>query len=235
MEILGMNRNENFQFSNDGSTYTMYEIEDFSQNTSNLMEEGTIKYDFFNYPQSSINYDKASFSFIISIPNEIQLTTEEKQANLSYYSLDDKKRKEIKKCFIKKIDSTYYNFSCSPTYDISTRIDSLQIKIDNNKNTRRRLSLFDKQKSITQLYPGVVLNANEKIDFEYNVTINNFIKKDDNGLSGGAIAGIVLGSVAAVVAIGIVIYCLIRKKSPKMPVNAANNANFQDSSINMNK
>ena len=83
-----MNRNENFQFSNDGSTYTTYEIEDFSQNTSNLMEEGTIKYDFFNYPQSSINYDKASFSFIISIPNEIQLTTEEKQANLSYYSLD---------------------------------------------------------------------------------------------------------------------------------------------------
>ena len=57
------------------------------------MEEGTIKYDFFNYPQSSINYDNTSFYFIISIPNEIQLTTEEKQANLSYYSLDDKKRK----------------------------------------------------------------------------------------------------------------------------------------------
>ena len=231
IEILEMHRNGSFQVSNNNRNYRTINVGNLTH-TEKLMEDDEIKYQSFNYPSQGIIQNDTSFYFIIIIPNDIQISNGQKQASLSYFSIDDDKRKETNLCFIKKINTTYYNFSCSPRHDINTLVSSLDIKFEDNINTKNRLRFLDSAKNITQLYLEEESYQNQNIYFEYNQTIKNFIKKSSSGLSGGAITGIVLASVAAIFAVGVIIYCLTRKAPPKMPPN---NVNFQDSSININK
>ena len=227
--IIDMNKIGDFQISDDNETFKTIQVNYLTGLNPNLMESRKIKYE----PFSSINYttdNKTLLSLNITTVNEIQLTADENPANLSYIQYeDDCYREETSRCSIKKINNTCYELNCEPRNDINASYSSLQIKIDNQINKKRQLRFLDNSENITLLYPGEDLNEN--IVFEYEPEIGNFTR-DDKGLSGGAIAGIVIGSVAAVVAIGIAIYFLTRKTPTKMPIN---NANFHDSSININK
>ena len=199
------------------------------------MEKRGINYmPFYDIECDSDN--KTNISCYFNAKSEIPLNNIENQANLSYTQFEDNQEEETNLCFISSDeDSDHYNsylyiLNCTPQHDIKAKYSSLGIKIDNEIKTKSRLRFLESSGNITQLYPGDDKSGN--IIFEYNPDIKTFKRESGKGLSGGAIAGIVLGSVAAAVAVGIAIYCLTRKSPSTMP---ANNANFQDSSININK
>lgn len=231
--IVDIKRITDFEFSNDNKTFVPYnQLKNLTKNSENLMEKNEIQYVLFSNISEYETNNKTNFSFNIITENEISLIYGESQANLSYIQNENNKKEETIICNISKtyIISKEYKIYCEPKHDINASFSLLKIIIDNEIDTRRRLRFLESSRYITQLYPGEDVSGN--IEFEYNPDIKTFKSDSGKGLSGGAIAGIVLGSVAAVVAIGIAIYCLTRKSPPTMP---ANNANFQDSSININK
>ena len=140
-----MHRNGSFQVSNNNRNYRTINVGNLTH-TEKLMEDDEIKYQSFNYPSQGIIQNDTSFYFIIIIPNDIQLSNGQKQVSLSYFNIDDEKREETNLCFIKKINTTYYNFSCSPRHDIYTNVSSLEIKFEDNINTKKRLRFLDSKK-----------------------------------------------------------------------------------------
>ena len=238
--IVNINRITDFEFSSNNATFEKYyQLKNLTKISENLMEKRGINYMPFNYIECYSD-NKTNISCIFNAENEIQLNNIENQANLSYTQSEDNQEEETNLCFISKyedFDFDHYNFylyilNCTPKHDIKAKYSSLGIKIDNEIKTKSRLRFLESSGNITQLYPGEDVSGNRNIEFEYNPDIKTFKRESGKGLSGGAIAGIVLGSVAAAVAVGIAIYCLTRKSPSTMP---ANNANFQDSSININK
>ena len=232
--IVDIKRISDFEFSSDNKTFKAYkQLKNLRKSSEDLMETKEIYYMpfiFFEYATEN----KTNFSLYFSTEDGNPLNNYKSQANLNYTQSEE----ETILCSLStnedySVSFNYYIYelNCTPKHDINAPLSSLEITIDNEINKERRLRFLQSSgNSITLLYPISDLDGN--ITFEYNPDIKTFRRESSSGLSGGAIAGIVLGSVAAVVAIGIAIYCLTRKSPPTMP---ANNANFQDSSININK
>ena len=236
--IVNIKRITDFEFSSNNVTFEKYhQLKNLTKISENIMEKRGINYmPIYNISCETDN--KTNISCYFNAESEIPLNNIENQANLSYTQFEDNQEEETNLCFISKyedFDFVHYNFywyilNCTPQHDIKAKYSSLGIKIDNEIKTKSRLRFLESSGNITQLYHGEDVSGN--IEFEYNPGIKTFKRDSGKGLSGGAIAGIVLGSVAAAVAVGIAIYCLTRKSPSTMP---ANNANFQDSSININK
>ena len=118
-----------------------------------------------------------------------------------------------------------YEFKCSPKHDINARFSSILIKIPNSKS---RLRLLQTTENITQLYPEE--QPTGYINYVFVPSVRTY-KEEDSGLSGGAITAIVLCTVAAVAAIGALLFFLNRKgPAIKIPENR----NMHESTDNIN-
>ena len=95
----------------------------------------------------------------------------------------------------------------------------------------RRLRFLDSRENKTFFTPT---NATGDIQFEYNPEVNTFARKASKkkGLSGGAIAAIVLATVAAVAAVGIAMFFLNR--GPVNPIKTSTEMNLPNSTTNIN-
>ena len=107
-------------------------------------------------------------------------------------------------CSIKKLENIKYQLDCYPKTSIKGRLDGV-----NGKTNEGRTLLIHK--------------ANNTDDY-VDILITNPVKASKNssgGLSGGAIAGIVLACCVALIAAGLAIYFCNIKKPVKPPVNAS--------------
>ena len=143
---------------------------------------------------------------------------------------------ETIKCTLseKKTNANIYNLICKPRKNISSFINTWKVivlKTDSGKNLR---NLADS--SSEQIF---YMNENSDKQLIYNYTKRNgngngiyYRKTSSGGLSGGTITGIVLASVAAVAAVGIV--AIIMNKVPNSPGKIDDQIRIPNSSTNIN-
>ena len=232
MDIIEIERTSNFNFSDDNSkdsSFSSIDVYDVTNGTSDLMETESTDYEPFNLENSedSTNKNGSSFSFDINIPNNIT-NLNEKKASLSYISINENKRNETNQCSIKKNGNNNYDYKliCSPKHDIYAPFSSIIIKIP--INTQNRLRILQSSANNIQLYPEN--NPTENINYIYKPNVKTY-ERDKKGLSGGAIAAIVLATVAVVAAIGAILF-FFNRKGPS--VKNSTNPKFQESSTNIN-
>ena len=220
--IINITPSNDYQFSDDNVTFTSPKL-NYSSNSINFTNTETEKN--FEYMQFFDNVDKGNYSFplIFSIDSSSNF---KKNAILEYTS-GNEGRKTIDNCTIKNIDNKdKMNFSidCSPDDDIYASLSSLEIIVvpEESKEKLRSLTSTEYKRLIAppdqEGYLSYIKNEN-------NVDIIHSSKKSDKGLSGGAIAAIVLACVAAVAGLGIVFYFLNRKTTPPV-VKTPNNVNY---------
>lgn len=198
--------------------YLTSDTEDFSSASSiqlNIIsiEDINILNNDTSIPQSieiiiPVTTTSNSFSFGFKVNESLAL---EKNITTSYlnYPSPSGNREEYECSLENKI--YYYLITCSPKKDIYTLVRNVRIKVPEIKKSLRILA--EEITNRTLIPPA---DSNEIIDFQYNPDINTYGRRisKNKGLSAGAIAAIVLASIAAIVAVGIAIFFLNR-----MPTN----------------
>jgi hypothetical protein len=218
-----------YKFSNDINNFdsSAVTVIIIGQNI-NITNPNALIAEFINTMEKP-TYSGNSFSFNMRFPNTTQkLNISDKQTMyLDYYNLENSKRDEID-CAIEN-KTSYFTILCEPKKDVYTQFKTLIMKIPNLSS--RRLRFLQTAGNSTYLAP---LNANGDIQFEYNPEVNTFARKASKkkGLSGGAIAAIVLATVAAIAAVGIAMFFLNR--GPVNPIKTSTEMNLPNSTTNIN-
>ena len=219
-----------YKFSNDINNFdsSAVTVIIIGQNI-NITNTNALVAEFINTMSEKPTYSGNSFSFDMMFPNTTQkLNISDKQTMyLDYYNLENSERDEID-CSIEN-KTSYFTILCEPKKDVYTQFKTLIMKIPNLPS--RRLRFLQTAVNSTYLAP---LNANGDIQFEYNPEVNTFARKASKkkGLSGGAIAAIVLATVAAVASVGIAMFFLNR--GPVNPIKTSTEMNLPNSTTNIN-
>ena len=167
----------------------------------------------FNFPDSIVNQTKTYLSYI-PYNKSIQ-----KNQN---------KREEISDCNIyTQSNSKEYTIKCYPKKSFITYINTLKF-IVNSTNVKRRLRFLQSTKNKTY---AASADATGNITYNYE---GKFIDRNNSskGLSAGGIVAIVLVTVAAILAAGIVFYFLSRKTP--LPPNKNIVSKISDSTTKIN-
>jgi hypothetical protein len=185
--------------------------------------------EFITYISDKPNIDGNSFSFDLELPSSNQsLNISGKQpVHLNYYSLENSDYEEID-CTIEN-KTRLCTIMCEPRKDVYTQFKRLIVKIP--KISSRRLRFLDSSGNSTFFAPT---DAPGDIQFEYNPEINTFGRRSSKkkGLSGGAIAAIVLATIAAIAAVAVAIFFLNR--GPVHPIKTSTEMNLPNSTTNIN-
>ena len=228
--IIGMELPSSFEFSNDNINFVSI-TPDFIGEDSSLTNKNSPNTENFRFISNKPNIAGNSLSFDLEpfTSNSSQnVSISGKQAlYLNYTSLEDSERDEIE-CTIEN-KTSYFTVICEPKKDIYTQLKTLIIKIP--KISSGRLRILQSAENSTFYAPP---NTEGDIQFEYNPEINTFARKASKkkGLSGGAIAAIVLATVAAIAAVGIAMFFLNR--GPINPIKTSTEMNLPNSSTNIN-
>ena len=223
--FIGKNNEMNIDFNKDEK----YEFLDKEEKKYELMylksEYGEGNYD------AKINSDSFSFGFdtqddILNIENNNNVEVSYKPYNEERY---------FDKCNIEKTGSESYSIKCSPKRSVYALMNTLRIDITNLLKKRRLQSVrvrILEDATNTILIPDP--DSTGVIDYTYEPKINKVMpKRSSGGLSGGAITAIVLASVAAVLAVLILIFFCNRPLSPDAKNN--NVISVPNSSSNINE
>jgi len=227
--IIGIDPPSSIEFSNDNEHFVSITA-DFIGEDLNLTNTKSLNIENFTFSNKpNIAGNSFSFDIVPSTSNSNQnVSISGKQAlYLKYRSMEDSERDEIE-CTIE--NKTYYcTVLCEPKKDVYTQLKSLIIKIP--KISSGRLRILQSAENSTFYAPQ---ETEGDIQFDYNPEINTFARKASKkkGLSGGAIAAIVLATVAAVAAVGIAIFFLNR--GPINHMKTSTEMNLPNSSTNIN-
>ena len=193
-----------------------------------LTNENSQTPESLSYISSKPNIDGTSFSFDLKFPSSNQSLIKGTQpVYLKYYNLEISNFSEIN-CTIEN-KTQLCSILCEPKKDVYTQFKRMQVKVP--RIPSRRLRFLDSTENKTFFTPT---NATGDIQFEYNPEVNTFARKASKkkGLSGGAIAAIVLATVAAVAAVGIAMFFLNR--GPVNPIKTSTEMNLPNSTTNIN-
>ena len=231
--IIGIESLHDYKFSDDEnnfpSTSAVIIIIGYYINLMNTAQlENPI---FIDFGREKPIIDEKTFSFKFgfnSTNSNISITKKEK-VFLNYSSMETSERDEIDCCTIEN-NTNIFTVSCEPTKDIYTLLNTLIIKVP-TETQNRRLRFLQSSGNSTIHAPKT---ATGDIQFDYNPEVNTFARKASKkkGLSGGAIAAIVLATVAAVAAVGIAMFFLNR--GPINPIKTSTEMNLPNSTTNIN-
>ena len=231
--IIGIESLHDYKFSDDEnnfpSTSAIITIIGYYINLMNTAQlENPI---FIDFGREKPIIDEKTFSFKFgfnSTNSNISITKKEK-VFLNYSSMETSERDEIDCCTIEN-NTNIFTVSCEPTKDIYTLLNTLIIKVP-TETQNRRLRFLQSSGNSTIHAPKT---ATGDIQFDYNPEVNTFARKTSKkkGLSGGAIAAIVLATVAAVAAVGIAMFFLNR--GPINPIKTSTEMNLPNSTTNIN-
>ena len=226
--IVGIDPPSSYEFSNDNVNFISHTA-DFIGEDLNLTNTKPLIIENFRFISNKPNIAGNSFSFDFEPLNSSQnVNISSKQAlYLGYISMEDSQKDEIE-CTIEN-KTHYFTVLCEPKKDVYTLFKTLIIKIP--KVTSGRLRFLQSEENSTFYAPKT---AEGDIQFEYNPEINTFARKASKkkGLSGGAIAAIVLATIAAVAAVSIAMFFLNR--GPINPIKTSTEMNLPNSSTNIN-
>jgi hypothetical protein len=228
-KFIGENNEMNIEFTKDEK----YEFLEKGEKRYEPMYLTQNKNDEGNY-NAIINSDSFSFGFdtqgdILKIENNTDVEVSYKPNNEERY---------FDKCIIDKTGSESYSIKCSPKRSVYALMNTLRIDITNLLKKRRLQSVrvrILEDATNTFLIPDP--DSTGVIDYTYEPKINKvnkvIPKRSSGGLSGGAITAIVLASVAAVLAVLLLIFFCNRPLSPDAKDN--NVISVPNSSSNINE
>ena len=170
-----------------------------------------------DYSAKKFNINGLNISYIVSSSNtKLRQLQQDMSGNyiFSFYNqYESKKRDEDVSCSIKKNeDGTTYNLECNPDVPFISNInDRFGIGVDEDiKSNTILLALVDDY-----------VNLSPNSTTSYN---HNYYRKNSSGLSGGAIAGIVIVCIVALVAVSLLVLMLRKKGQTTIPQDSAQSA-----------
>ena len=213
---IDLKPNNDFMFSEDNVTYDESQLTvavdpDINLNESNPEIPDIIK---LKDPLEPVKYNPSSF--------EIEFDTDELKfsSNKSYFqyptNIGNKTYEEINCNLFNKTNSNdYYKISCSTSKTIIALVKKLRITVPQISSTKRNLQATTNNK--TFLFP----QDNDKLmNYEYSAKTHDYFRRSKStGLSAGAIVAIILSSIAALVAVGLVFFFLRKNQSPPVIKN----------------
>jgi len=170
-----------------------------------------------------------SFKFNLRSQNSIVNITNEQPVYLNYSSMETSDRDVIDSCTIQN-NTNFLTIKCEPQKDIYALLNTFIITVP-SITTSRRLRFLQSSGNSTIRVPKTTTGD---IQFEYNPEVNTFGRRSSKkkGLSGGAIAAIVLATIAAVAAVAVAIFFLNR--GPINPIKTSTEMNLPNSTTNIN-
>ena len=213
---IDLKPNNDFIFSEDNVTYDERQLtvdvdQDINLNESN--PEIPVVIDLKD-PNEPVKYNPSSF--------EIEFNTSKLKfsSNESYFqyptNIGNKTYEEINCNLFNKTNSNdYYKISCSTSKTIIALVKDLRITVPQISSTKRNLQATTNNK--TFLFP----QDNDKLmNYEYSAKTHDYFRRSKStGLSAGAIVAIILSSIAALVAVGLVFFFLRKNQSPPVIKN----------------
>ena len=213
---IDLKPNNDFIFSEDNVTYDENQLTVGVDPEINLNEsnpEIPVVIDLKD-PNEPVKYNPSSF--------EIEFNTSKLKfsSNESYFqyptNIGNKTYEEINCNLFNKTNSNdYYKISCSTSKTIIALVKDLRITVPQISSTRRNLQATTNNK--TFLFP----QDNDKLmNYEYSAKTHDYFRRSKStGLSAGAIVAIILSSIAALVAVGLVFFFLRKNQSPPVIKN----------------
>ena len=111
----------------------------------------------------------------------------------------------------------YYKILCSTRKSIHAILRDVSIIIKPQISSRLRILQTNTNNNKTLLFPS---NADEIINYEYSAKTHDYFRTSKSkGLSAGAIVAIILSSIAALVAVGLVFFFLRKNQTPPVIKN----------------
>ena len=111
----------------------------------------------------------------------------------------------------------YYKILCSTRKSIHAILRDVRIIINPQISSRLRILQTNTNNYKTLLFPS---NADEIINYEYSAKTHDYFRTSKSkGLSAGAIVAIILSSIAALVAVGLVFFFLRKNQTPPVIKN----------------
>ena len=111
----------------------------------------------------------------------------------------------------------YYKILCSTRKSIHAILRDVSIIIKPQISSRLRILQTKNNNNKTLLFPS---DADEIINYEYSAKTHDYFRTSKSkGLSAGAIVAIILSSIAALVAVGLVFFFLRKKQTPPVIKN----------------
>ena len=213
---IDLKPNNDFIFSEDNVTYDERQLtvdvdQDINLNESN--PEIPVVIDLKD-PNEPVKYNPSSF--------EIEFNTSKLKfsSNESYFqyptNIGNKTYEEINCNLFNKTNSNdYYKISCSTSKTIIALVKDLRITVPQISSKKRNLQATTNNK--TFLFP----QDNDKLmNYEYSAKTHDYFRRSKStGLSAGAIVAIILSSIAALVAVGLVFFFLRKNQSPPVIKN----------------
>ena len=213
---IDLKPNNDFIFSEDNVTYDEKQLTvdvdpDINLNESN--PEIPVVIDLKD-PNEPVKYNPSSF--------EIEFNTSKLKfsSNESYFqyptNIGNKTYEEINCNLFNKTNSNdYYKISCSTSKTIIALVKDLRITVPQISSKKRNLQATTNNK--TFLFP----QDNDKLmNYEYSAKTHDYFRRSKStGLSAGAIVAIILSSIAALVAVGLVFFFLRKNQSPPVIKN----------------
>ena len=213
---IDLKPNNDFIFSEDNVTYDENQLTVGVDPEINLNEsnpEIPVVIDLKD-PNEPVKYNPSSF--------EIEFNTSKLKfsSNESYFqyptNIGNKTYEEINCNLFNKTNSNdYYKISCSTSKTIIALVKDLRITVPQISSTRRNLQATANNK--TFLFP----QDNDKLmNYEYSAKTHDYFRRSKStGLSAGAIVAIILSSIAALVAVGLVFFFLRKNQTPPVIKN----------------
>ena len=214
--IIDLKPNNDFRFSENSVSYEENQLTVDVDPNINLMERSTeIPEEIrLKNPNDPVKNNPSSF--------EIEFDTEKLKfsSSESYFqypiNIGNKTYEEINcNLFNKTTSNDYYKISCSTRETIIALVKELRIKVPQISNKGRNLETDIINK--TFIFPS---NNDKIMKYEYSAKERDFFRKSkSSGLSAGAIVAIILSSIAALVAVGLVFFFLRKNQSPPVIKN----------------
>ena len=213
---IDLKPNNDFKFSEDNVTYDENQLTvdvdpDINLNETNTEKPGEID---LKDPNEPVKYNPSSFEI------EFNTSTLKFSSNKSYFqyptNIGNKTYEEINCNLFNKTNSNdYYKISCSTSKTIIALVRDLRIIVPQISGTKRNLQATANNK--TFLFP----QDNDKLmNYEYSAKTHDYFRRSKStGLSAGAIVAIILSSIAALVAVGLVFFFLRKNQSPPVIKN----------------
>ena len=228
--IQSINSSNIFEFSEDEINYSQIEYLIVDNNSEFLDPTNTksLSFESIIMGNENVTTTSSSFSFDFTVSGD-GLTVDNNNKTISYlnYIPNGTTIRDEINCTVEK-KTTTYTITCSPKKDVYTYLRTLRIKVLQS-GSRRRLRFLATESNRTFYGP---IDSEGVINYDY-IEIKRGITKKNNGLSAGAIVGIVFGSIAAIAAVGIAFYCL--NKTPANPRIEPRVYNKENSTSNINK
>ena len=219
LTIIDLKPNNDFTFSED-LEFSFQEEQltvDVDPNI-NLYEISTETPDILDLKNSDdpIKINPSSFEIEFNTSNPLNISSSKSYFKYPANIENETYEEIICELFDKTNINDYYKISCSTRKTIIALVKKLRIVIHQLSNTRGNLQANNNNNKIYYFPP-----QNDKImKYEYSAKTHDYFRTSKSkGLSAGAIVAIILSSIAALMAVGLVFFFLRKNQSPPVIKN----------------